>query len=311
MAAALQRTRYRRSRRTAALALPAAALALLAAFLVACSAPLPRGDREGEAPPPSPVQDGATALAREGLWTDDGNAIYLRYEVNGREHYAVADRFHEQNVSPHGDWESVVYAQPTDADAFAAARAGSRPLAVLPRPYYRAFILRLAGRLLPDAPGQGVLLNRADKEFFFYRDDGGETVMIEGMVNKPPQVRLAASYRVEMMGDLIAREGDRYLSEMGVAADTILLSTGESGPYARPFAVFERSTGRRVFISLEPFRFGTVRVNALEQAGKTAWNVGRSYWWDFWNRPVSHVARGVFYALDTLRDTGRELTIKA
>jgi cardiolipin synthase len=284
------------------------ALACLA-VLVACAAPSTR-KHAGSSAAPSPVHGGATAVAVEGLWTDDGNAIYIRYQVGGSDHYAVADRFHEQNVAPHGDWESVVYAAPTREAAFAKAADQARPLTVLQQTHYRGFILGLAEQLLPPDDTSGILLNRADKEFFFYRDATGRTVMVEGMVNKPPHIRLAASYRVEMMGGRIAREGDRYLSDMGVEGDTILLSTGETGPYARPFAIFERSTGRRVFVSLEPFRFGAVKVNALEQAGKTAWNAGRSYWWDFWNRPVSHVARGVFYALDTVRDTGQELTIK-
>ncbi|UCC14331.1 MAG: phosphatidylserine/phosphatidylglycerophosphate/cardiolipin synthase family protein [Gammaproteobacteria bacterium] len=249
-------------------------------------------------------------IAREAFWGADGNTIFIRYEADGRFFFAMADRLHEQNVSPHGQWESVVYAQPSDAQAFAKRQPAARPLSILGVQYYREFVLRVADRLVPPEPEAGVLLNRADKEFFFYRDQAGSLQLVTGMVNKPAKVPLIASYRIETLSDLVAGEADAYLMDLGIEDDRVLISTGESGPYARPFAIFDRTSGQRIFISLEPFRFGTVETNIVEQTGKTAWNVGRSYWWDFWNRPVSHISRGVIFALDTVRDAGRDVTIR-
>jgi cardiolipin synthase len=255
-----------------------------------------------------PTRSPATALAA--LQTRDASALLIRYRVDGREHRAIADRFHEQNVSPHGDWESIVYAEQADAERFAARSGDAVALTVLPQTHYAGFILQLAGRLLPPDPHEGILLNRADREFFFYRDETGTVRMVSGMLNKPPDIPLLASYRVETLGPLIVEEANAYLGKLGIEDDVVLLSTGETGPYARPFAVFDRRTGRRTFVSLTPFRFGTMDTNLIEQTGKTAWNAGRSYWWDFWNRPVSHMTRGVLFALDTVRDTTREISIK-
>jgi cardiolipin synthase len=252
----------------------------------------------------------APATVREAFWTRDANALLIRYEAGGEEYFAVADRFHEQNVSPHGDWESIVYAERLDYGEYASRAGDADALVVLGQEHYVQFILHLAGKLLPSDPYQGILLNRADREYFFYRNDSGTVQMVLGMANKPPTVPLLASYRVETLGDVVVREANTYLEGLSIDADVVVLSTGETGPYARPFAVFDRRTGRRIFISLQPFRFGTIQTNIIEQTGKTAWNVGRSYWWDFWNRPVSHMARGIIFAVDTVRDTGRELSIK-
>jgi len=292
----------------------AAVMAVLEAFMLsaACSAERMRGDRHGSGAvsSPAPAPSAAPAVAREAFWTADGNAILIGYLAGNEERYAIADRFHEQNVSPHGNWESVVYAAPAEAAIFRQRAASARPLIVLPQQRYNEFILHLGEQLLPSEPGVGVLLNRADNEFFFYRDDAGAVRMVNGMINKPAGVSLAASYRIEPLGPLVSSEANAYLNSLGIDEETVLLSTGETGPYARPFAIFDRRTGRRVFVSLQPFRFGTVNTNLVEQTGKTAWNAGRSYWWDFWNRPVSHITRGVLYALDTVRDTSREVSIK-
>ena len=291
----------------------AGVIAIAAAVLSAgCSSEGPR-DQPGNSDGGTPIEavaSGSPVVAREAFWTADGNAILIGYRAGREEGYAIADRFHEQNISPHGNWESVVYAAPADERAFREQASGAHALIVLPQQRYDEFILRLGEKLLPADTGSGVLLNRADKEFFFYRDDTGTVRMVTGMINKPASVSLANSYRVETLGPLVASEASAYLDKLGVDADTVLVSTGESGPYARPFAIFDRRTGRRVFVSLRPFRFGTMNNNLVEQTGKTAWNAGRSYWWDFWNRPVSHITRGILYALDTVRDTSRELSIK-
>jgi cardiolipin synthase len=289
--------------------------AMMAAAMLMSAACAPESRRADSGEPETALPDRSTrlttpAIARQAFWAEDGNAILIRYETDQRDYFAVADRFHEQNVSPHGNWESVVFAAQIGPGVFAERAADAEPIAVLSSGHYRAFILQLADRLLPPEPNAGILLNRADSEFFFYRDGNGSVQMITGMINKPPEIRLAASYRVETLGDLVAREAELFLTDLGVAEQTVILSTNETGPYARPFAIFDRRTGARVFVSLEPFRFGTVDTNLVEQTGKTAWNVGRSYWWDFWNRPVSNLTRGVLFALDTVRDTTRELSIK-
>ncbi len=291
-----------------------AVMATVAAVVLsaACSPGAQRDETRGPASVTSaaPVPSAGSIVAREAFWTLDGNAILIGYLASGQPRYAIADRFHEQNISPHGNWESVVYASQADEQAFRERAAGAQALTVLSQERYNDFILHLGEQLLPSQPGAGVLLNRADKEFFFFRDDAGTVRMVTGMINKPAAVSLAASYRVETLGAMVTSEADAYLNNLGIDAETVLLSTGEAGAYARPFAIFDRRTGRRVFISLEPFRFGTVDTNLIEQTGKTVWNAGRSYWWDFWNRPVSHITRGVLYALDTMRDTSRELSIK-
>lgn len=288
---------------------------LLTAIVMASSACAPDAERP-DAPPTGHVLGTSgiavvrPATALEAFRTRDGSALLIRYEADGHERFAIADRFHEQNVSPHGDWESVVYAEQLGPDEFAARTSEAEALVVLGQTHYVQFILHLAGTLLPSEPYQGILLNRADREYFFYRDDTGAVQMVLGMVNKPPAIPLLASFRVETLGDLVAREADAYLGELDVEAEVVALSTGETGPYARPFAIFDRRTGRRIFVSLQPFRFGTSDTNLVEQTGKTAWNASRSYWWDFWNRPVSHMARGILFAVDTVRDTTREVSIK-
>jgi cardiolipin synthase len=287
-------------------------LVMIVGLWTACTSDSGRPDTRGLGEPAAaagiPTQSPATALGA--LQTRDGNAVLIRYRVDDREQLAIADRFHEQNVSPHGDWESIVYAEPADAERFAARSVDAVALTVLPQTHYAGFILQLAGKLLPPDPYEGILLNRSDREFFFYRDETGSVHMVSGMLNKPPGVPLVASYRVETLGPLIVEEANAYLGKLGIEDDVVLLSTGETGRYARPFAVFDRRTGRRTFISLTPFRFGSIDTSLIEQTGKTAWNAGRSYWWDFWNRPVSHMTRGILFALDTVRDTTREISIK-
>lgn len=300
------------ARNTSAVTIAAPLLAAIAMFATACAPDTERPD----APPAGQLADAADAAverpatAREAYRSVDGNALLIRYEDDGQERFAIADRFHEQNVSPHGDWESVVYAEQLDPEEFAARASGAQALVVLGQEHYVQFILHLAGTLLPAEPNKGILLNRADREYFFYRDDADAVQMVAGMANKPPAVPLLASFRVETLGNLVATQANAYLDELGVDADVVALSTGETGPYARPFAIFDRHTGRRIFVSLQPFRFGTSDPNFIEQTGKTAWNASRSYWWDFWNRPVSHMARGILFAVDTVRDTTREISIK-
>ena len=256
------------------------------------------------------VRSGTPVDLKEMYWNREEGELYLRYEAEGTEYYGFTDRDTEQIITTHFDWFPVFRVHVSDQATFDSERIRAVALRVEPHKVWMDMVMSAVNQLTPAQPGEGVLLNSRDKEFFVYRTTQGDVQIIQGIVNKPRGIPLLASYRFESLGETLTILIKDYLDKQGIEDNIIVFATGETGPYARPFAIFRRSDGLLMFCSLEPFTFGSTPGKFGTTAGKSAWQFTRSYWLEFLNRPVSFFSRLGYFVRDTVWDISTGVSIR-
>jgi len=262
------------------------------------------------ASPANRVRSGTPVDLKEVYWDKDEGELFIRYEAEGTEYYGFTDRDTEQILTTHFDWFPVFQVHVSDKATFDAERSRSMALRVEPHEVWVGMVMSAVNQLTPAEPGEGVLLNSRDKEYFVYRTKQGEVQIIQGMINKPRGIPLLASYRFESLGETLTIILEEYLDKQGITDDIVVFTTGETGAYARPFAIFRQSDGLLLFCSLEKFTFGSTPGTLSMTAGKSAWQFTRSYWLEFLNRPVSFFSRLGYFVRDTVWDISSGVSIR-
>jgi hypothetical protein len=259
--------------------------------------------------PEEMVRYGTPVDLKEVYWNREERELYLKYEAEGKEYYGFTDRDSEQILTTHFDWFPTFQVHVSDLETFEREKTEAVALRVEHHRVWREMILSTVNQLTPAQPNEGVVLNSRDREYFVYRNDAGDVQIIEGMVNKPRGIPLLASYRFESLGETLTLLLTEYLDSQGIEDNVVVFATGETGPYARPFAIFRKSDGLLLFSSLEPFTFGSTPGSLGTTAGKSAWQFTRSYWLEFLNRPVSFFSRLGYFIRDTAWDISAGVTV--
>ncbi len=209
----------------------------------------------------------------------DGQSLSIRYDAEGQSYYGHSDHTAKENLSIQTDWLPVYYIHGTDAETFAAKSASAAALPILGADHWQQLRIHIAEAITPAEPAKGTLINVRDETFFLYRDEAG-VLRNPALLEKPADVPLASVYRIEAMGASLSQYIGSYLDRIGVSNQHVLFETGESGPYARPFAFVDRKTGAVEFGSLEPFTFGSMPNNYAVKGGKVGWHFTRSYFFE-------------------------------
>jgi len=257
------------------------------------------------------LRAGESVELLDAWWNRETASIFLKFEADGELYYGKTDRYDQQDLAVKFDWVDVFYLQTTDLETYTERTQDSARITILPESVTQDLREYLMDNIVPRKPGVGILMNSRDREYFSYRDETGKIIVVEGMMNKPKEVPLTASYRFETLGETAGVLVEAFLLDRGIEGDAVVFDTAETGAYARPFALFTQHDDVWRFISLEPFTFGSMPHRPVSGTGKTAWNVGRSYWWEFWNRPVSFFARLGFFVSDTAWDLGQGISIRS
>jgi cardiolipin synthase len=240
----------------------------------------------------------------------DGESLSIRYEAEGKSYYGYSDHTAKENLSIHTDWLPVYYIHEAGAEKFAEKSASADALPILGADHWQRLRAYVAEEIVPAEPGEGVLVNLRDEAYFLYRDEE-HVLRNPGLLEKPADVPLTGVYRVESMGESLAQHMESYFDQIGVSDQKVLISTGESGPYARPFVLVDRRTGTVEFGSLEPFTFGSMPNSYAVKGGKAGWHLFRSNIFEVLNRPVSYVGRFFWLATDVVRDSTRGTYIRS
>ena len=209
-----------------------------------------------------------------------------------------------QNISAQANWFPVYYLAPLAPSDYARLLAGGGPLPVHGVDVWQAFRWAVFDTLTPPEPFQGVLLNYKDIEYFWYRDDGGELIGVD-LKSKPAGVPITANHRIEAMSDALFPVMERVLADAGIRDRAIVMETGETGPYARPFVVIDLNNRTFGFVSLEPFTFGSAPGNYLVRGTKVGDHLLRSYLLEPFNRPFTMASRLFYFATDSVLDIAR------
>jgi len=236
-------------------------------------------------------------------------ALLISYEANGETHSAKATWEQEQNISVHSDWFPVYYLEPIEPGALADATKTAEPVAMYPVELWQEFRREVFHELTPEEPFNGVLLNYRDIEYVWYRNDNAELIGVD-LKEKPPGLPVAKSYRIESMTETLFPIMERFLSERGIEARRLVIATGETGAYARPFLVLNLDDSALAFLSLEKFTFGSKPSNPVVGGAKLGGSIVRSYIFEPFNRPVSFVSRLFFFLTDTLVDATRGIYVR-
>ena len=237
-------------------------------------------------------------------------ALLISYEVSGETHSARAAWDQEQNISVHSDWFPVYYLEPVEPDTMAAAAATAKPVAMYPAELWQDFRRAVFDELTPREPFKGVLLNFRDVEYVWYRNDDAELIGVD-LKDKPPGLPVTKSYRIESMTDELFPIMERFLVERDIDARGLVIATGETGAYARPFLALNLDNSTLAFLSLEQFTFGSMPSNPVVGGAKLGDSIVRSYIFEPFNRPVSFVSRLFFLLTDTLVDATRGTYVRS
>jgi len=237
----------------------------------------------------------------------DGHNLYIRYQDSENTlYYGYANEDTQQSLSIHTDWLPIYQIFPVDAARYEAIADDYQPLLTVGSQAWEKLKELIVERLTPATPRQGIVLNVRDKEFFLYRESD-DSITARDMLEKPVDIPLVANYRFEALGDTIFDHLEAFLAANNIRARTFIFATGETGPYARPFAFLDMNERELGLLSLEPFTFGSMPNSVAVSGGKAIFHTVRSYFFECINRPVSFVARLVFFVTDTAWDISRGL----
>ena len=259
-------------------------------------------------PPPVGLRFETTVTLKGTLWKDD--SLLLTYSDGRKDYYGRVSADDQVNLSIHQEWFPVYQVNPLEKNAYKQSVTGAETLRHLDRHHWTALVKRIENALVnPIKPGTGILINVRDEEIFVYRRLDGSLAECEFM-EKPASVRLVENYRLETMNEGIFLFLTAYLETIGVSDPHLVMETGETGPYARPFVFVDRNEKRFHFLSLEPYTFGSMPSMPVTNTGKVGWHLfARSYLFELFNRPVSSLSRLGLFLYDTAWDATRGIWI--
>ncbi|BBO69204.1 hypothetical protein DSCA_31340 [Desulfosarcina alkanivorans] len=257
-----------------------------------------------EPPPDRLLRFETPVTLNEALWKD--GSLFLTYSDGRHDYFGRASADDQVNLSIHQEWFPVYQVNSLSADAHGQAVIGAEPVRHLPRKDWAAFIRGIEKSLTDRVqPGTGILVNVRDEETFLYRRHDGsldECTLME----KPAGIRLAENHRLEAMTGGLFLFLTAYLETIGVPDRYLVMETGETGPYARPFVFVDRNRQRFHLLSLEPYTFGSMPSMPVANTGKAGWHLFvRSYLFELFNRPVSSLSRLGLFLYDTAWDATR------
>ncbi|MDX2453929.1 phosphatidylserine/phosphatidylglycerophosphate/cardiolipin synthase family protein [Desulfosarcina sp.] len=259
-------------------------------------------------PPPVGLRFETTVTLKGTLWKDD--SLLLTYSDGRKDYYGRVSADDQVNLSIHQEWFPVYQVNPLEKNAYKQSVTGAETLRHLDRQHWTALVKRIENALVnPIKPGTGILINVRDEEIFVYRRLDGSLAECDFM-EKPASVRLVENHRLETMNEGIFLFLTAYLETIGVSDPHLVMETGETGPYARPFVFVDRNEKRFHFLSLEPYTFGSMPSMPVTNTGKVGWHLfARSYLFELFNRPVSSLSRLGLFLYDTAWDATRGIWI--
>ncbi len=232
------------------------------------------------------------------------SSLLIAFEVSGQAGFARTSRENQQNISTHIDWFPVYQLQPLDANSFAAQSAAADSIGFYQADVWQAVRQTVFEQLTPRGENEGALLNYRDIEYLWYRSDDGALTGVD-LKKKPAEVSVASQYRIEAMTDSLFDFLQKILAERGISDRRLVIATGETGAYARPFVAIDMDTQEFGFLSLEPFTFGSSPNNYAVKGGKLGDHVVRSYVIEPINRPFTFASRLFYFLTDTIADISR------
>ncbi|MBC2744593.1 MAG: hypothetical protein HGJ93_16565, partial [Desulfosarcina sp.] len=259
-------------------------------------------------PPPDQLLRFETPVAlTETFWKDD--TLFLTYSHDRRDYFGRVSADDQVNLSIHQEWFPVYQINPLADNAYREAVTEAEPVRYLDRHHWETLIQRIEDALVDRIrPGTGILINIRDEELFFYRRRDGSPAECR-LMEKPADVQLVENHRLEVMTDGLFLFLTAYLEEIGTPDLYLVMETGETGPYARPFVFVDRNEHQFHFISLEPYTFGSMPSMPVTTTGKAGWHFVRSYFFELFNRPVSSLSRLGLFLYDTAWDATRGIWI--
>ena len=232
------------------------------------------------------------------------SSLLIAFEVNGQASFGRTSRENQQNISTHIDWFPVYQLLPVDVDSFAAETAAADSIGFYQAELWQAVRQTVFEQLTPPDENKGALLNYRDIEYLWYRSDDGALTGVD-LKKKPVDVPIAQHYRIEAMTDSLFEFLQQVLAERGIDDGRLVIATGETGAYARPFVAINMDTQEFGFLSLEPFTFGSSPNNYAVKGGKLGDHVVRSYVIEPINRPFTFTSRLFYFLTDTILDLSR------
>ncbi|MCZ6870940.1 MAG: phospholipase D-like domain-containing protein [Gammaproteobacteria bacterium] len=250
----------------------------------------------------------SVAHLRAAAWTEV--LLYLWYEADGVDHFVVTSHDEHQNLSIQLSWFPVYQLLPTTRAEFDTAHEQTHQIRTLTVDQWSAFTSHLINGLTPEMPNHGLLINTRDREYVSYRDSSDQLVVVDNLYEKPAEIKLDDTVRIEAMTDEIFELLDPFLDRLDIFDRYIIVPTGEIGPYARPFIAIDRVEEALEYLSLEAFTFGSVPSSFAVSVGKNGTHIVRSYLIEPFNRPVTFVSRLFYLVFDVARDSARGIGIR-
>ncbi|MCH8896396.1 MAG: hypothetical protein IH927_09070, partial [Proteobacteria bacterium] len=288
-------------------------LLALVCLLPACAA---RHDYHGTVPAEArldPEADLELVRVREHLDVSSAavrdDSLLLDLELDGKPFHGQATRSTQFDIDIHTDWLPVFFIEEISRQSLDEENNGATRIPVFDEVQWQEISRRVIDSFTPSRPLQGVVINSRDTAVYAYRNQDGSIVTETDRSKWPTGIPLTNVLRLEKQADLLLDIIGGYLDETGVRSGQVLFKTGELGPHARPLVIVDRARGQIGFLSLEPFTFGSTPTSLVTSAGKTGWQIVRSYGLEPLNRPVSFVSRLLFLVLDTAWDITEQLFI--
>ncbi len=288
-------------------------LLALVCLLSACAA---RPDYHGTVPEEArldPEADLELVRVREHLDVSSAavrdDSLLLDLELDGKPFRGQATRSTRFDIDIHTDWLPVFFIEEISRESLDEENNGATRIPVFDEVQWQEISRRVIDSFTPSQPLQGVVINSRDTVVYAYRNQDGSIVTETDRSKWPTGIPLTNVLRLEKQADLLLDIIGAYLDETGVYSGQVLFKTGELGPHARPLVIVDRARGQVGFLSLEPFTFGSTPTSLVTSAGKTGWQIVRSYFIEPLNRPVSFVSRLFFFVLDTAWDITEQLFI--
>ena len=237
------------------------------------------------------------------------DSLLLHLKLDGRPFHGQATRSTQFDINIHTDWLPVFFIEEISQESVDEENNGETSIPVFDEVQWQEISRRVVESFTPSQPLQGVVINSRDTAVYAYRNHDGSIVTETDRSKWPTGIPLTNVLRLEKQADTLLEIIGSYLDENGVRSSQVLFKTGELGPHARPLVIVDRSRGQIGFLSLEPFTFGSTPTSLVTSAGKTGWQIVRSYYIEPLNRPVSFVSRLFFFVLDTAWDITEQLFI--
>ena len=260
------------------------------------------------APPGGRLRFETPVTLKGTFWKDD--ALFLTYGDGRNDYYGRVSAADQVNLSIHQEWFPVYQVNALNDETYNKSINGSERIQHLDVRHWDALKNAIAEALVtPILPGEGILINNRDEELFVYRRPDGVLGQCP-LMEKPAQIELVGNYRLESLVEPIFGFLDDYLNSIGETDPYLVLETGETGPYARPFVFVDRNKQRFHFLSLEPYTFGSMPSMPVTNTGKAGWHLfARSYLFELFNRPVSSLSRLGLFLFDTAWDAARGIWV--